>query len=155
AEPIDRPILGVATARHDERTEQLTRNPATTTVLVGELSTREREELVGSRFESRADAEALAQRILDRAGGNPFYVNEILESLVERGILSPTDNGQLRWVRRDEIIAVPTTVEQVVASRLDRLPDDERDVVRRAALLGRIFRVDDLAALSGADPSQA
>jgi tetratricopeptide (TPR) repeat protein len=58
-------------------------------------------------------------------------------------------------VRRDEAILVPTTVEAVVASRLDRLPDDERDVIRRAALLGRSFRVEDLAALTGADPIPA
>ena len=102
--------------------------------------------------------QALARQILDRAGGNPFYINEILESLVERGILSPAATAtaaQLRWVRRDEAIAVPTTVEAVVASRLDRLPDDERDVIRRAALLGRTFRVEDLAALTGVDPAPA
>jgi hypothetical protein len=45
-------------------------------------------------------------------------------------------------------------VEAVVAARLDRLPDDERDTIRRAALLGRIFRVEDLQALTGAPPER-
>jgi serine/threonine protein kinase/tetratricopeptide (TPR) repeat protein len=154
-EPLDRPILGIATARHDERMDELSRSKHNTTILVGELAKAEREELVRRRFESAEDATALGQKILDRAGGNPFYIHEILESLVERGILSQDGNGLLRWVRRDEAIAVPTTVEQVVASRLDRLPDDERDVIRRAALLGRIFRVEDLTALTGLDPQAA
>jgi serine/threonine protein kinase/predicted ATPase len=162
-EPMARPVLGVATGRHDERMEELSRNPQVTTILVGELGEREREELVTARFESATDAQALLHQILDRAGGNPFYVNEIIESLVERGILASVDstgpNGEpqrkLRWVKRDEAFAVPTTVEAVVASRLDRLPDDERDVIRRAALLGRIFRVEDLAALTGTDPVAA
>jgi predicted ATPase len=157
-EPLPRPVLGIATARHDERMEELARYAQVTPILVGELSPREREELVIARFESAADAQVLARQILDRAGGNPFYVNEILESLVERGILAAvdTENGRkLRWVKRDEDFAVPTTVEAVVASRLDRLPDDERDVIRRAALLGRVFRVEDLAALTGTDPVAA
>jgi serine/threonine protein kinase/tetratricopeptide (TPR) repeat protein len=154
-DPLDRPILGIATGRHDERMEELSRGTHNTTILVAELGVAEREELVKSRFENAEDAEALGRKILDRAGGNPFYIHEILESLVERGILSQDKDGLLRWVRRDEAIAVPTTVEQVVASRLDRLADDERDVIRRAALLGRSFRVEDLAALTGVDPQPA
>jgi eukaryotic-like serine/threonine-protein kinase len=155
-EPLDRPVLGVATARHDERIDALAQNQLVTSILVGELGPREREELVVARFEDQKDARELARQILERAGGNPFYIQEILESLVERGILAHAPGktaGPLRWVKRDEAISVPTTVEAVVASRLDRLPDDERDVVRRAALLGRQFRVEDLAALTGNDPS--
>jgi eukaryotic-like serine/threonine-protein kinase len=149
-DPMDRPVFGVATARHDERMDHLAQSEKLTTVLVGELGQREREELVQSRFADPADARAIMREILDRAGGNPFYINEILESLVERGILEQADGGRLRWVKRDEAVIVPTTVEAVVASRLDRLPDDERDTIRRAALLGRIFRVEDLQALLGA-----
>src|SRR5262249_24015574 len=135
----------------------MARTPVVTSILVGELGPAEREELVLGRFQAPQSAEArsAAKRILDRAGGNPFYINEILESLVERGVLAPSRRGLLRWVRRDEVISVPTTGEAVVASRLDRLPDDERDTVRRAALLGRVFRVEDVAALLGGDPSSA
>ncbi|MGZ3441300.1 MAG: AAA family ATPase, partial [Polyangia bacterium] len=157
-DPLDRPVLGVATARHDERMDQLSQSDKLTTILVGELGQREREELVGGRFYDAADARALMREILDRAGGNPFYINEILESLVERGILAPNEKDpaqRLGWVRREEAISVPTTVEAVVASRLDRLPDDERDTIRRAALLGRIFRVEDLQALTGASAPDA
>src|SRR3989440_11230008 len=111
--------------------DELSRSIHNTTILVGELGMAEREELVRSRFENAEDAAAVGEKIPDRAGGNPFYIQEILESLGERGILSQGENGLLRWVKRDEAIAVPTTVEQVVASRLDRLPDDERDVIRR------------------------
>ena len=86
-DPIERPVLGVATARHDERMAELARSDKVTTILVGELGQREREELVSSRFVDANDARALMRDILDRAGGNPFYINEIIESLVERGIL--------------------------------------------------------------------
>jgi tetratricopeptide (TPR) repeat protein/class 3 adenylate cyclase len=149
-DPIDRPVLGIATARHGDRIDALARSDRVTSILVGELGAREREELVLSRFADPADARALGREILERAGGNPFFIHEIIESLVERGTLQPSPNdpaGRLRWVRRDEAILVPTTVEAVLASRLDRLPDDERDTIRRGALLGRVFRVEDLCAL--------
>ncbi|MDB4967501.1 MAG: serine/threonine protein kinase with repeat, partial [Myxococcales bacterium] len=152
-DPIDRPVLGVGTARHQERIDLLAQSDQLTTILVGELGVREREELVAGRFVDAADARAIMREILDRAGGNPFYINEIIESLVERGILEGAANdpaGRLRWVRRDEAVSVPTTVEAVVAARIDLLPDDERDTIRRAALLGRVFRVEDLQALTGA-----
>jgi predicted ATPase/class 3 adenylate cyclase len=150
-DPIDRPVLGIATARHDERIDALAQSDKVTSILVGELGMREREELVASRF-ADADAAPLMRRILERAGGNPYYITELIDSLAEHGILEPLPDGRLRWVKRDEVIAVPTTIEAVVAARLDRLPDDERDTIRRAALLGRIFRVEDLHALTGATP---
>jgi serine/threonine protein kinase/predicted ATPase len=152
-EPLNRPVMGIGTSRNDERTESFAHDPQSTIIPVGELGLRERDELLRSRFEDPDEAEPLRRQILDRAGGNPFYMTEILESLLERGILAPADGSpRLRWVRRDDAIAVPTTVEAVVASRLDCLPLGEAEVIRRAALLGRIFRVDDLSALVGGDP---
>jgi predicted ATPase/class 3 adenylate cyclase len=156
-DPLARPVLGIATARHSPRIDLMVRSDKVTTILVGELGPRERAELVQSRLADAASAEGLADQILERAGGNPFYINEIIESLVERGILqtAPDSGGRLRWVKRDEEIQVPTSVEAVVASRLDRLPDDERDAIRRAALLGRVFRVEDVVALMTGPSSSA
>ena len=155
-ESLDRAVLGVATARPTDRVSELSKESNALTISVGELSQAEREELVYRRFEKRAEVEPLGQRILERAGGNPFYVNELIESLLERGVLkSDEGSGWLRWIKRDDPLNVPTTVEAVVASRLDRLPEDERNVIRRAALLGRLFQVDDLQALYGKDPRAA
>jgi serine/threonine protein kinase/tetratricopeptide (TPR) repeat protein len=171
-EPLNRPVLAIVTARLDAgagaevagapaaKLAEMTKNPLVTTLHVGELSVEERTALVTQRFENPADPAVarLARRVLERAGGNPFFIHETLELLVERGILAsadpgaPRDAGRLRFVGREEEIAVPTTVEAVVASRVDRLPDDEREVLRRAALLGRQFRVEELAAVTSVDP---
>ena len=154
-DPLARRVLGVATARTDEKVSELARSPLVTTILLGELPTEARQHLVAQRFEDTAESAPLVARILERAGGNPFYIQELIESLLERGVLGPvtTLHGErLRWLRREEDLVVPTTVEATVASRLDRLPDDERDALRRAALLGRTFRIEDLQALVGSDP---
>ncbi len=150
-EPIDCPMLGITTARPDDRTESWALDPLVATVYVSELGQVERRALVDSRFADPDDVQPLTKQILDRAGGNPFFIHELIESLTERGILeadeTETGLGRLRWLRRDEAVAVPTTVEAVVASRLDRLPATEAELLRRASVVGRTFRVDDVRAL--------
>ena len=145
-EPIERPVLGIVTGRPDERTEAWALDPLVATLYVSELGPVERRALVENSFADPEDARPLTDRILERAGGNPFFIRELLESLTERGVLE-LDGGKLRWVRREEFVAVPTTVEAVVQSRLERLPPRELELVRRASVLGRIFRPDDVAAL--------
>ncbi|MEO6951785.1 MAG: protein kinase [Polyangia bacterium] len=145
-EPIDRAVLCIVTGRPDERTETWALDASVSTLYVSELGPAERRALVENSFADPEDARPLTERILERAGGNPFFIRELLESLTERGVLE-SDGGKLRWVRREEMVAVPTTVEAVVQGRLERLPPRELELVRRASVLGRIFRADDVAAL--------
>ncbi len=139
-EPLDRPYLSIATARLDERIEAQVLPHGSTTLYVSELGPRDRQALVESRLARPAEVQALTREILDRAGGNPFFIHELIESLVERGVLEPDPDAheRLLWTRRDEALSVPTTVEAVVASRLDRLPPAELETLRRAAVLGRV-----------------
>ena len=148
-EPLDRPLLSVATARPEDRIEAWAAHPGSRTLSIGELGPRDREELVASRFVDPVAARPLLDQILDRAGGNPFFIEELVESLLERGVLAEdvAQPERLVWRQKDEGLSVPTTVEAVVASRIDRLPTDEQEALRRAAVLGRRFRIDDLAAL--------
>src|SRR5207247_4297549 len=83
------------------------------------------------------------EQIAARCGGNAFFIQELLDTLVERGILVPeTDAGPgrpglLRWAKRDAPIQVPSTVEDLILSRIDALPVAERDALVHAAVLGR------------------
>jgi serine/threonine-protein kinase len=72
----------------------------------------------------RAELKDLAQR----AGGNPFFVEELARDLRERGSRAA-----------GRITPLPPTVEAVVQARLDRLPPREHEVVRAAAVVGREF----------------
>ncbi len=155
------PIFGIATARPDERILQAASATGATLLMLGELPVVERENMVLRRFAPGEDAGELAHAIVAKAGGNPFFINEVVESLLERGILaevSGTDSGvasggvrlpQLRWVKRDAPVQVPASVELLVATRLDRLPAGEKETLTRAAVLGRAFSTADLEALYG------
>ncbi|MGH7501781.1 MAG: ATP-binding protein [Longimicrobiales bacterium] len=78
----------------------------------------------------------LRGRIEARARGNPLFVEEIVRSLVERGALRG-DRGAYAPTGPVEDIALPETVQAVLASRIDRLAPREKDVLQAAAVIGR------------------
>src|SRR5439155_690007 len=79
---------------------------------------------------------SLAARIEARAGGNPLFVEEIIRSLVERGLLRG-ERGACTPAAPVEEIALPETVQAVLASRIDRLSPSDKDVLQAAAVVGR------------------
>jgi class 3 adenylate cyclase/tetratricopeptide (TPR) repeat protein len=78
----------------------------------------------------------LAARLPDRTGGNPFFIEEVVQSLVEAGTLVGT-RGAYRLVRSIDELAIPPTVHAVLAARIDRLSDRDRAVLQTAAVVGR------------------
>ena len=94
---------------------------------------------------SRELAEALAESALpgsladllaERAGGNPFFLEEALQDLIERGALRRREGV---WELADGQVAVPTLVQGALQARLDRLPTRTREVVSVASAIGRGF----------------
>ncbi len=80
----------------------------------------------------------LETRILAKAEGSPFFVEEITRSLNEEGFLA-ADDGTVRLTRPVDEILIPGTVREVIAARLDRLPAAAKRVAQMAAVLGRQF----------------
>ena len=78
----------------------------------------------------------LRARIEARARGNPLFVEEIVRSLVERGALRG-ERGAYAPAAQVEEIALPETVQAVLASRIDRLSPRDKDVLQAAAVVGR------------------
>jgi class 3 adenylate cyclase len=92
----------------------------------------------------------LERSIVERAEGNPFYVEELTRALLEEGALLRGDH-EVRLARPLAEIRVPATVHEVLAARLDRLGAAAKRVVQVASVLGRQFRSVELAALLGAE----
>ena len=78
----------------------------------------------------------LKQLMLDRADGNPFFLEEMVRSLVETEALVG-GRGAYRLVRPVRTIQVPETVKAVLASRIDRLPFEQERLLQSAAVIGR------------------
>jgi class 3 adenylate cyclase/tetratricopeptide (TPR) repeat protein len=80
----------------------------------------------------------------ERAGGNPFFAEEIVRSLIETGVLSGR-RGELVLTRSVDEIEIPQTVESVLAARIDRLDADGKRALQFAAVIGHRFSVAILA----------
>ena len=81
--------------------------------------------------------ESDATRALGRAtGGNPLFLGEMVRMLAENDRLVERDG---RVTAELDSLPVPETIQAVLAARLDRLADDERDVLQRASVIGQVF----------------
>jgi class 3 adenylate cyclase/predicted ATPase len=75
--------------------------------------------------------------IADRTEGNPFFVEEMAQALFEQGVI--TRNGKVTLKRSLDEIKVPPNVQALLASRIDRLPPDEKALLQTLAVIGRQF----------------
>ena len=105
--------------------------------------------LVDAQLEPYPASERLRHLVAARAEGNPFYVEELIRALRERGDLV-LDHGTYD-VREPAEAAVPPTIQSLIAARIDRLPTSARDLVANAAVLGRRFPLAHLRAITPDD----
>jgi class 3 adenylate cyclase/tetratricopeptide (TPR) repeat protein len=73
-----------------------------------------------------------------KAEGNPFFVEEVTKSLLEQGALR-TEDGRLVLAQAMQELAVPDTIQGVLAARIDRLPDAPKRAMQIASVIGREF----------------
>jgi tetratricopeptide (TPR) repeat protein len=78
------------------------------------------------------------QLIVSKTDGNPLFIEELALSLVESGALVRTPAGYV-LTRPVETLEVPTTIQGVLLARIDRLPEDVKEVLQVAAVIGRVF----------------
>ena len=94
----------------------------------------------------------LRDRLVERADGNPFFLEELVGELVDSGALVESGDG---WKvgRSDAGSAMPDTVHAVLAARIDRLPALEKAALQAGAVVGRVFWGTPVAhLLDGAEP---
>ncbi len=91
-------------------------------------------------LEDNEESQNLKNMILDKAEGNPFYLEEVIRSLIEDLVLQP-EEGSNRHVLVESVedIDVPVGVEAVVKARIDRIQGDPKYTLQRASVIGRIF----------------
>src|SRR5262249_3013146 len=80
----------------------------------------------------------LPARIHERTGGSRFFIEEVVRSLEETGSLAG-HRGAYRLARAVETIAVPATIQAVLAARIDRLAEREKSVLQMAGVIGQEF----------------
>jgi adenylate cyclase len=109
-----------------------------TALPLASLGERAVEELLDELLGRDPSTAGLRKRIRARAAGNPFFVEEVVYSLLEAGVLERAGDA-CRMVRPIERLEVPDTVTAVVAARIDRLNETEKRALQTAAVIGRSF----------------
>jgi pentatricopeptide repeat protein len=96
--------------------------------------------------------------IVERAGGNPFFIEELIRSLIEtKQIARSGENSHWRAVNEGAKVSLPDTLRGVLGARIDRLPELSKHVLQNAAVIGRSFDLrvlKQLTSLNGSFDSQ-
>ena len=112
-----------------------------TTITLNPLSETETARLVSGLLEQTLLPADLQRAIIDRAGGNPLYAEEVVRLLRDRGLLD--DRAALADV------PLPETVQALIASRLDTLSPERKGLLQDASVLGKVFWSGAVAAIGG------
>ena len=103
-----------------------------------DLSSSEAQEMLGSLLRSDEIPSALRRLVQDKAEGNPFYIEELVSSLIESETLVK-ENGQWKITRPVRETDISSTVHGIIAGRLDRLEREAKRLLQEASVIGRSF----------------
>jgi ABC-type transport system substrate-binding protein len=127
-------------------------DPRFVSIMLPPFSPSEHRSLVESLVGAPNVSEKLALRLREATEGNPFFTKELVRSLVESGGIARDDTGAWSFSKEAEISAdaLPATIQQAVEKRVERLPQELRDLLSVASVLGRTFDSKDLETLAEA-----
>src|ERR1700754_1281083 len=115
-------------------------------IALAPLTDPEAATLVAQLLGSDPSVGELGQMIAERAAGNPFFAEEIVRELAERGVLRGNRSVYVSTVGAAEV-SVPATVQATIAARIDRLDPAAKRTLGAAAVIGSKFSQDQLITL--------
>ncbi|MDT5098596.1 MAG: hypothetical protein QOC76_2333 [Mycobacterium sp.] len=120
------------------------------TVTLAPLSDSETAALVAHLLGADPSVDALGQRVAERAAGNPFFAEELVRDLAERGVLRG-EPGAYMSAAEVGAVRVPATLQATIAARIDRLHPKAKRTLSAAAVIGSRFGLGLLTVL-GVEP---
>lgn len=143
------PLLAVLSSRPEACVEQIM--SGVPYIEIQELGPADSRELIRRRFGTDQIPADIMAAVVERAAGNPLFITELIEALLERGVVSLVQSGEQQTVERnpDVPMALPTTLEGVIAARLDELGEEERRALRWVSVAGPGNRIEELGRIAG------
>jgi class 3 adenylate cyclase len=106
-----------------------------------DLSSSEAQDMVESLLKTESIPSELKQFVQEKLEGNPFYLEEVINSLIESETLI-RDNGSWKLTRQIIELDISSTIHGVISARLDRLENETKRVLQEASVIGRAFLYD-------------
>jgi len=122
-------ILQNAREEHGKLTVEIDLEP-----LDGDESGR----LIGNLLSIKGLPHSLREDIIIRSGGNPFFIEEVVRSLIDEGAVE-LKNGSFEVTEKIAGVHIPATINEVLMARIDRLDGETRELVKTASVIGRSF----------------
>jgi class 3 adenylate cyclase/tetratricopeptide (TPR) repeat protein len=110
-----------------------------TQVRLNPLGKESADEMLNTLLGNDESVAPLKRLIAEKSEGNPLFMEEIYQALIEEGIL--VRNGAVRITRPLSALKIPTTVQAILAARIDRLPPEEKHLLETVAVIGKDFRL--------------
>jgi predicted ATPase len=111
-----------------------------TEITLHALSEADSRKMVANLLAIEELPEAMRTLILKKAEGNPFFVEEVIRMLIDRGAIVRRNGGWKAGVEIEQV-EIPDNLQGLLMARIDRLPDEAKDVLRVASVIGRRFPV--------------
>lgn len=123
-------VKETAAANHPQHYTEICLNP---------LTPEESSALIDSLLGTPDLPEPLPELILRKTDGNPFFVEEVVRSLIESGVVRQDESGVWRADAEVEDINIPDNLQALLLARLDRLPEEARHTLQLASVIGNPF----------------
>jgi len=104
------------------------------------LTSESADQMLSAMLGDGIELAPLKRLIIDKAEGNPFYMEETVQVLFDDAAL--VRNGTVTLTKPLNELKIPPTVQAILAARMDRLPADEKDLLQTLAVIGREFSFD-------------
>jgi predicted ATPase/class 3 adenylate cyclase len=118
--------------------QRLTAHGSGVNLHLAELKPDDVRQIIHSMLEIEELPKAVKEKIVEYAGGNPLFVEEIIRYLIDQGLLLPAEGY---WRATGDIgeAAIPNTLQGLLLSRIDQLPSSQKSIIQHAAVVGKIF----------------
>jgi class 3 adenylate cyclase/tetratricopeptide (TPR) repeat protein len=110
------------------------------------------EEMLTAMLGDGAEVRPLKRLIIEKTEGNPFFMEETVQVLLDEGAL--VRNGAVKLTKSLSQLKIPPTVQAILAARIDRLPPAERELLQTLAVVGKEFSLELLKAVTGKTEAQ-
>lgn len=133
---VYRPVLSLLTGQHVHALGRKYQE-----IRLQDLSLSETQEMITSLLKAREIPPDLMWYIHNEVEGNPFYIEELINSLMDSGNLV-RERGQWRLKNAIDAMNIPPTIHGVISGRLDRLDRQSKRILQEASVIGRAFLYD-------------
>jgi len=135
----DFPLLIIAATRPDERIHKLEKLPLVKTINLNEMGEKDSRLFIQSKLPLEEKNEGVENLIISRSNGNPFFMENIIQSFQEHGYVERQKNGKFKITKSPENMKIPNSIQDIVHQRIDSLHEFEQILIKTASVIGRVF----------------